>query len=444
MIRNTLILLMIGFGQFAFGQYNLSSWQGYDAAIHDGAKVPRSAIAKQINGNIISNCHGYSFYQVLGIPLPTAYPTEVDVQHLYDTGIIKAAKTYTEATHVVWFKPWNGPGVPPVRAVDDFTDAVHSAVLSQFDAFPKAQRYCHSPNGMSPGHIVHKIEDYEPTGNYDVVFYKVTKPIILPDYQPVTPASIFSCGAFISQPVCGGRANGELSVVHSTSGLGSTYSYNWSNGSHSLINSNVSTGTYTVTVTEAPSNYTCISSVYLQSSLVDRISYVQNNSLYRCNGTATVHATNGQPSAFTYNWSANTGNQSMATATGLCSGTYGVKVTLNSTGCSEIHSITIPNSGSFTFKKADVTKELAELNTPSEVQINYNIKERIIAINGLENKAYLGALYNFNGALLFQSSFSPIGNSRIIQVNVPNAGYYIYSLYDEKGELIQTKKMFFE
>ena len=100
-------------------------------------------------------------------------------------------------------------------------------------------------------------------------------------------------------------------------------------------------GTYYVTVTDANGDTLVTSEMVNESSgtpLTATTSSTDANAGL-CDGTATVTATGGTP-PYTYQWDGNTGNQTGATATDLCSGTYSVTV-IDSLGNQTIVFVTV-------------------------------------------------------------------------------------------------------
>jgi hypothetical protein len=137
-----------------------------------------------------------------------------------------------------------------------------------------------------------------------------------------------------------------ISVVNTTCGLnngsatanpsgGSGYTYAWSNGGNTQTISNLSPGTYTVTVT-ATGNCTATASATIGASTpITVTTSVVNTTCGQNNGSATANPSGG--SGYTYTWS-NGGNTQ--TITNLPSGTYTVTVTA-SNGCTGTASATV-------------------------------------------------------------------------------------------------------
>lgn len=148
---------------------------------------------------------------------------------------------------------------------------------------------------------------------------------------------------------CNGGSNGSANLTV-TSGA-TPFTYIWSNGATTQDLTGLSPGTYIVTVTDA-NNCKTISSVTISqpTALNTTTSSVNASCPGTCNGNATVSASGGT-TPYTYLWSASAGNQTTATATGLCGGTYNVTVT-DANSCQKTANVTVnsnpgPNS-SFT------------------------------------------------------------------------------------------------
>jgi PKD repeat protein len=132
-----------------------------------------------------------------------------------------------------------------------------------------------------------------------------------------------------------GQSNGTASV--SASGGTPGYTYLWSNSATTPSLSNLSSGTYTVTVKDA-NGCASISSVTVSPS--NGVTASGSSTATTCglsNGSASVSVTN--PSSPTYHWS---NNGSTAQITGLTSGSYTVTVT--NAGCSATASVSVAAS----------------------------------------------------------------------------------------------------
>ncbi len=137
-----------------------------------------------------------------------------------------------------------------------------------------------------------------------------------------------------------GGSDGQATA--SGSGGSGTYSYLWSNGATSAVNSSLTAGVYSVTVTEtfprggADSDVAMVTitepTPVVATAVVDNNVSVNGGS----DGQATVSGSGGN-SGYTFAWN---DGQTTGTATGLAAGMYTVTVT-DSTGGNDTDSVTI-------------------------------------------------------------------------------------------------------
>jgi hypothetical protein len=171
---------------------------------------------------------------------------------------------------------------------------------------------------------------------------KVAAPI-----SPVTDVS--SCNGFSAAVVsqknisCNGAKDGSINVE--ASGGTPPYIYTWSNGAASQDLSNLSAGTFTVTVTDQHRCSTTASAIITQPVAMA----VKVNGTNTCPGLLGGSATasiSGGVGPYTYRWSNGENDQSV---NNLGAGTYSVTVT-DSKNCSLNGSVTITESGSMNLK----------------------------------------------------------------------------------------------
>ena len=152
------------------------------------------------------------------------------------------------------------------------------------------------------------------------------------DTVNITQPAALVANQSVTQPSACGASDGSIGL--SPTGGTIPYTYSWSSGSTSATLSNLASGSYTVTITDAVA---CTSSaaIAVNSTNGPNISSLTNtptscNGNVACNGTATVVAAGGTP-PYTYLWNDNNATTT-ATVTNLCAGSYIAQVTDNA-GC---------------------------------------------------------------------------------------------------------------
>jgi gliding motility-associated-like protein len=152
------------------------------------------------------------------------------------------------------------------------------------------------------------------------------------------PPQLTSTISSTTNITCNGAANGTATIT--ANGGVPPYSYTWSNGQHTTTISNLTPGTYTVTITDN-NGCTATNSVTITQPALLQATITSNN--VACfsgnNGSATASATGGTP-PYSYLWSNGSSTQ---TINNLTTGTYTVTVTdLNSCTATATVSITQP------------------------------------------------------------------------------------------------------
>jgi len=155
---------------------------------------------------------------------------------------------------------------------------------------------------------------------------------------PLYYSSNINIDFYRASQTCNGNNNGSFTIVD-VSGT-PPFAYSWSNGGTSSSDSNLSAGTYILTISDSCGNsFIDTFSIYLATGLRDSIAFFTNVSCYDdSDGTAIVGA-KGSSMPFTYLWS-DANHQTTATASGLKAGTYTVAVT-DACGGTATASITI-------------------------------------------------------------------------------------------------------
>ena len=162
----------------------------------------------------------------------------------------------------------------------------------------------------------------------------------------VTAPAAMSLNTSATPSSCG--ADGTASV--SVSGGNSPYTYAWSNGQTGSTANQLSSGSYSVVVTDSNG---CQATATVQVSSTGSVSIASTDSSpASCGGegTASVTATGGQ-TPYSYSWS-DAQNQSSQTANGLAAGSYTVTVT-DANGCQATATVQVSSTGSVSIANTD-------------------------------------------------------------------------------------------
>lgn len=161
-----------------------------------------------------------------------------------------------------------------------------------------------------------------------IMIETTTNPVAVP---VVTPLS------------CGSGANDGTATVIMAGGV-PPFTFLWSNGRTDSVITNLASGTYFVTATGA-NGCTDTASMFVPApanAVVANVNSIVNESCFnRCDGAATVAGSDGIP-PYRYQWDALAGNQTTASATGLCAGNYSVTITDNAS-CFQTTVVSISN-----------------------------------------------------------------------------------------------------
>ncbi len=150
--------------------------------------------------------------------------------------------------------------------------------------------------------------------------------------QPTTLTSSITAQTNVS---CNGGNNGSATVT--ATGGTTNYSYLWSNSATTSSITNVTAGTYSVTVTDA---HLCTNTSSVTITQPSVITATTSGTSVLCNGgntgTASVAASGGTP-GYTYLWSTTATTSSIS---GLAAGTYSVTIR-DANNCSKIATYTV-------------------------------------------------------------------------------------------------------
>lgn len=140
-----------------------------------------------------------------------------------------------------------------------------------------------------------------------------------------------------TMPLCYGAANGSITITGVIGAGAGPFTYNWSNGSNSQINSGIAAGTYTVTVTNSNSCTATKTITLGQPSQLNTTLNVIPLTCFGSNNGAILNTPSGGTSPYTYLWNNGAFTQHRM---GLAAGTYTVTVS-DSRGCTVTASATV-------------------------------------------------------------------------------------------------------
>ncbi len=173
---------------------------------------------------------------------------------------------------------------------------------------------------------------------------------------------------------CSNAASGSA-TVNVTGGSIGDYSYRWSNGATTQTISNLTAGTYSVTVTDG-GGCTATQSVNIQSigNLVLQTAFT-NTTCGSTNGTAAVISVSGGTAPYTYRWSNGATTPSVSN---LAAGNYTVTAT-DASGCTAMANFTIQGQGNIT---------IAVSSTPTSCVVNTGTATVTIVTGGTTPYTY--------------------------------------------------------
>lgn len=152
----------------------------------------------------------------------------------------------------------------------------------------------------------------------------------------VTAPTQMSLSASVTNVTCHGLSNGSVNLT--VTGGTSPVTYNWGNNITSQNRSNVPSGTYTVTVTDASSCNTTLSATVTQpSAIVLSSSSADATCFGSADGSASVTATGGSGSNYQFIWSS---GETVSNITNKAAGNYIVSVT-DGNNCQVTSNVTI-------------------------------------------------------------------------------------------------------
>ncbi len=173
-------------------------------------------------------------------------------------------------------------------------------------------------------------------GNYSVTITDALGCSTIASAVLTQPAAALSAVPTANNVSCYNGSNGSISLA--VSGGTPTYSFHWNDNVLTQNRTNLPSGTYTVTVTDAHLCTASASSVVLQPAAALSVTpTVSNVSCYNGNNGSINTTTAGGTTPYTYLWNDNATTQNR---TNLASGTY-IITTTDAHGCSATASATI-------------------------------------------------------------------------------------------------------
>jgi gliding motility-associated-like protein len=150
-------------------------------------------------------------------------------------------------------------------------------------------------------------------------------------YAIAQPTAAVSISVSSTSTSCFGGSNGSASAI--VSGGTAPYNYNWMTGNFSSPSiSNLSMGTYSITVTDNKNCVTTNTINVIQPTSIVLTTGSSNSNCSLANGQASVTASGGM-GTYTYSWSPTGGSNS--TASGLLAGSYTITV-LDGNSCPKV------------------------------------------------------------------------------------------------------------
>ena len=181
--------------------------------------------------------------------------------------------------------------------------------------------------GLCGGYVSLTVTDADGCSNEDSVLITAPSPI------SVTP--------ILNNPTCPGGNDGSISL--SVSGGVPPYSFQWSNGHATSLNSNLEKGTYSVVVIDSAQCTNNDTFMLNDPALLNVTVTVTKPNCNTGNGSAAATVTGGSGN-YSFIWNTIPTNTS-STASNLWAGIYKVTITDNITGCSQEEIVIVNNAG---------------------------------------------------------------------------------------------------
>jgi len=235
------------------------------------------------------------------------------------------------------------------------------------------------------------------------------------DVMNVTNGMVVS--AVSTDETCG---DGAGSINNTVTGGSGSYSYAWSNGETTEDVTNLSAGTYTVTVTDNGDGCTTTETVVVGNDANFTVNDVVNNATCSTCADGSIDVSIGEiipDGPYTYNWSNGATTQDVS---GLLPGTYTVTVT-GASGCSVTETYIVENAVGIS--TVDNNWQLNVYPNPAKDQFR-------IDFNFNSSTDVRFEMLNMVGQLLEESTIMNSAGSRIVDVDRFESGMYLLRFTD--------------
>jgi hypothetical protein len=222
--------------------------------------------------------------------------------------------------------------------------------------------------------------------------------------------------------LCSATPDGSINVHAAGGSPTSPYTYLWNTGSTTYFINNLSTGTYSLTVTSGAETVTSSFVVTMDAPIATTIT--SDSSTDGTNGFAQVVATGGTP-PYTYFWPG-TGGVNTDTIGGLAPGTY-IVIVRDSVGCSVRDSVDVPGVVPSGILKIGNALPLLSLSpNPATNSMNVTIESSGVFNGKME-------AMDMNGRIVFSAPVAVSNGKYSRAMNVEHLGAGTYLLQITSG-----------
>ena len=257
-------------------------------------------------------------------------------------------------------------------------------------------------------------------GNYSVTVTDANNCSTVSNFS-ITEPSALSASSVSTNALCFGAQNGTATVT--AVGGTSAYSYLWCNGVTTPSANNLSSGSCSVTVTDANGCSTSSSVNISQPSQIQVVTSSANSTNSQSNGNASFDNITGGTSPYTYNWSNGGTTQ---TIFNLNAGSYGVTIT-DANGCTLATNVVVQ----------DVTG-INSLNADNAISVYPNPAKEILTIESKQSLISEIKLTDVLGQLVLQQGSLRVNRSEL-NVSALPAGVYLLEV--KQGDVKLQKQI---